>query len=201
MIEYATMNPSSSPRPHRTAAALLALCLAATALPLLAQTPAAQTPAAAEPAKAAPVPLEFGSLAWLEGCWRGDVAKYLIREHWLPPGGGIMVGAGHTLLDGKSSDYQYLRLETRPNGVYYVSIGSDRKEASFKLTGATTSDGNDTIFTFTNVASEFPERILYRRGAEGWLYASVEGKVKGEEKKVIYPLRRIDCQSGEFIRK
>ena len=43
--------------------------------------------------------------------------------------------------------------------------------------------------------------IVYRRGVEGWLYASVEGKVNGEEKKVIYPMRRVDCQSGDLIRK
>ena len=53
------------------------------------------------------------------------------------------------------------------------------------------------------MADQFPQRIVYRRGVEGWLYASVEGKAKGEEKekKVIYPMRRVDCQSGELIRK
>ena len=186
--------------------------VAACALGLFATAPVhAQAPASPEAASAAAPPQEaaktvapmadISALAWLEGCWRGNVGKYEIREHWLPLRGGIMIGAGHTVLDGKSSDYQYLRLETRPNGVYYVSIGSDRKEASFRLSGAGTSDGNDTIYGFSNVANEFPERILYRRGPDGWLYANVEGKVNGEEKKVIYPMRRVDCQSGELIRK
>jgi len=111
-----------------------------------------------------------------------------------------MVGAGHVVFQGKTQDYGYLRLETRPDGVYYVSISSAKKESSFKLTD-TASDGKDTIFTFTNPGDEFPQRIVYRRGTEGWLYASVEGKVKGEEKKVIYPMRRVDCQSGDLIRK
>ena len=59
----------------------------------------------------------------------------------------------------------------------------------------------DTVFTFTNPVDGYPQRILYRRGPEGWLYATVEGKVKGEDRKVIYPMRRVDCQSGEMIRK
>jgi hypothetical protein len=42
---------------------------------------------------------------------------------------------------------------------------------------------------------------VYRRGFEGWLYATVEGKVNGEEKKVIYPMRRVDCQTEALIRK
>ena len=43
--------------------------------------------------------------------------------------------------------------------------------------------------------------IVYRRGSEGWLYASVEGKLRGEDRTVTYPMRRVGCESGEFIRK
>jgi hypothetical protein len=166
---------------------------------LLAAPLGAQTPAAAETPKPGPS-LELSSLDWLDGCWRGEVSEYQFREHWLPLRGGLMVGAGHVVFQGKTQDYGYLRLEQRPDGVYYVSISSAKKEASFKLT-ATAIEEKDTIFTFTSPVDEFPQRILYRRGVDGWLYASVEGKVKGEEKKVIYPMRRVDCQSGELIRK
>jgi len=63
------------------------------------------------------------------------------------------------------------------------------------------ADDKDSIFTFTNPANDFPQRITYRRGSEGWLYATIDGKVKGEDRKVIYPMRRVGCESGEFIRK
>ena len=184
---------------------MLCCCVMAEALDAQAQAPApapaqAAAPPAAEAAKAAVPPLELASLAWLDGCWRGEVAQYEFREHWLPLRGGLMVGAGHMVFQGKTQDYGFLRLETRPDGVYYVSISSARKEAAFKLTAAAIDD-KDTIFTFTSPVDEFPQRIVYRRGSEGWLYATVEGKVKGEEKKVIYPMRRVDCQSGDLLRK
>jgi hypothetical protein len=41
---------------------------------------------------------------------------------------------------------------------------------------------------------------VYRRGTEGWLYETIEGTLNGAERKVVYPLRRVDCESGEFIR-
>jgi hypothetical protein len=167
------------------------------AAPLHAQSPA---PSAVEPAKAASPPLELNSLAWLDGCWRGDVAQYEFREHWLPLRGGLMVGAGHTVYQGKTQEFGYLRLENRPDGVYYIVIPSGKKESPFKLTGIATDD-KDTIYTFTNPGDEFPKNIIYRRGVDGWLYATVEGKVNGETKKVIYPMRRVDCQSGTFILK
>ena len=207
MTNHTEMNNSCRGRAPRALVVTLLLCCFVVAESISAQAPApAPTPAqptapsAAEPAKGTVPPLELGSLSWLEGCWRGEVAKYEFREHWLPLRGGLMVGAGHVVFEGKTQDYDYLRLETRPDGVYYVSISSGRKEASFKLT-ATTVDDKDTIFTFTNPVDEFPERILYRRGVEGWLYATVEGKVKGEDKNVIYPMRRVDCQSGDILRK
>ena len=200
-------NPPTMPIPCRNRvaassfasfAAAFAICCCLGAARLLAQTPAT---APAEPAKAASPPLELNSLAWLEGCWRGEVGQYEFREHWLPMRGGLMVGAGHSLMQGKTQDYGYLRLETRPEGVYYVALPPTKKESSFKLT-ATATDDKDTIFTFTNPVDEFPQRIVYRRGGrDGWLYATVEGKVSGEDKKVVYPMRRIDCQSGAFILK
>ncbi len=207
MTNHTEMNNSCRSRVPRALVATMLLCCFVVAESLSAQAPAPAAapaqltaPPAAEPAKGTVPPLELTSLAWLDGCWRGQVGQYEFREHWLPLRGGLMVGAGHVVFEGKTQDYGYLRLETRPDGVYYVSISSGKKEASFRLT-ATAIDDKDTIFTFTNPVDEFPERILYRRGLEGWLYATVEGKVNGEDKNVIYPMRRVDCQSGDILRK
>jgi hypothetical protein len=212
MIEQEDMESSRTRNSHRASAARLAVSLAlACCLPAEALHAQAPAPAPAEPAKTAPQPaaeaakavappLELASLSWLDGCWRGEVAQYDFREHWLPLRGGLMVGAGHVVFQGKTQDYGYLRLETRPDGVYYVSISSAKKEAAFRLASVAIDD-KDTIFTFTSAEEEFPQRVVYRRATGGWLYASVEGKVKGEEKSVIYPMRRVDCQSGDLIRK
>jgi hypothetical protein len=165
---------------------------------------------ASAPAKAEPGPL--AQFAWLDGCWRGSVNQREYREHWLPLRGNLMLGVSHTVRGERTQDFEYLRIEHRPEGTFYVDqpSGKKDKENAYKFVGRTldTADGrNDEIFTFENTEVEFPQRIIYRRGTEGWLYATVEGKVrhknetKLEDHKVIYPMRRIDCQSGEFIRK
>jgi hypothetical protein len=120
------------------------------------------------------------------------------REHWLPLRGNLLVGAGHTVVAGNTQDFEYLRIEPRADGVYYVAAPSGQKSSVFRLAERKT-DGPDTIFTFANVASEFPQTIVYRRGTGGWLYVHVEGKLGAEERKVIYPFRRIDCEGGEFL--
>ena len=191
-----------------TKAMTLGAALAAISVLLPSTTAGAQTPAAvpADPARAEETrpASPLAPLAWLEGCWRGDVNQREYREHWMPLRGGVLIGVSQTVLQDKMQGYEYLRLESRPDGVFYVARPSGKAEAAFRLQEQTvdTREGrNDTIFTFVNPRSEFPQRIVYRRASEGWLYATVEGKVGGADRQVVYPLRRVDCESGELIRK
>jgi Domain of unknown function (DUF6265) len=159
----------------------------------------AQTPPPAEPATPMSIK-DVAELSWLNGCWVGSVNQRDYREQWSPMRGGMLVGFSSTVFQGRTQNYEFLRLEERPDGVYYVAAPSGQKEDAFKLASITTDD-KDTIFTFSNPEHDFPQRIIYRRGTLGWLYAHVEGKLNGEEKKVIYPMRRVGCESGEFILK
>ena len=187
----------------------LALTSSLALAPVWAQTAAPQNPApSAEPAAPSAVaastappgatsPLE--SLGWLHGCWDGKVNQRDFREEWLPLRGDMMIGVSHTVSQGKTQDFEYLRLESRPDGVFYVAVPSGKKETSFRFSGRT-QEGDSEIFTFESPVDEFPQRIVYRRGSEGWLYAHVEGKLNGAPRSVIYPMRRVDCKSGDVIR-
>ena len=160
----------------------------------------AQTPAPA----AAPKEVDASSaaaLSWLNGCWEGNVNQRSFREQWMPLRGGVMLGLGSTVYQEKLSSFEYLRVETRPDGVFYVAIPSGKTESAFKLISAV-ADDSSSIFTFSNPEHDFPQRIIYRRGTEGWLYATIEGRIKGEDRdrQIIYPMRHVDCESGEFIR-
>jgi hypothetical protein len=188
------------------------LCLLASAA--LAQTPAqapavggtdaATSKAMASPANAAPAATgdaasSLDSFAWLHGCWAGKVNQRDFREDWLPARGDMMIGVSQTIVQSKTQDFEYLRLEARPEGVFYVAIPSGKKETSFRFAGKTL-DGGAELYTFENPVDEFPQRIVYRRGTEGWLYAQVEGKVDGAPRSAVYPMRNIDCMSGAVLR-
>ncbi|HEY7945311.1 MAG: DUF6265 family protein [Burkholderiales bacterium] len=195
---------SPNPPRWRGIAALLAGVLAGSAL---AQAPGAPAVAGSAPDKAVekaaanPAPGPLSPLAWVHGCWEGKVNQRDFREEWLPLTGDMMVGVSQTALKGKTIDYEYLRLEQRPEGIFYVAAPSGKNESAFRLASETTAPGGDEVFTFVNAAPgvEFPQRIVYRRGSEGWLYATVEGKFKGQDKQVVFPMRRVNCQSGEIL--
>lgn len=170
--------------------------------PPASSTSGAPSPAApSASAPAAPVATgPLAPLAWLAGCWQGNVNEREFRETWLPLRGGMLIGAGQQVLRGVMQDYEFLRIDARPDGIHFTQFSGDRKESSFKLS-ATTADGNDTIFTFANTTAAFPARLVYRHGAEGWLYETIEGPLNGSDRKVIYPLRRVDCETGELVTK
>jgi hypothetical protein len=139
-------------------------------------------------------------LAWLSGCWRGEVNKREFREFWLPLRGNLMVGVSRNALPERTVSFEYLRLEPRADGVYYVTTSMGKTDAAFKL-APTKRDGNDEIFTFQRGGTEFPTVLTYRRAGGGWLYVEVAGQAQGKDHKVTYPFRRVDCESGDFIRK
>lgn len=207
MNQSATARDRSRARTARLSAGVIvvvalgaAACAQQPAAPGPAPAPTPTAPAdAATPAAAPEASGPLAPLAWLEGCWQGNVNQREFREQWLPLRGGLLIGAGQTVLHGKMQDYQYMRIEPKSDGVYFAQFSGDRKETSFRLAGTQTAD-KDTIFTFANTAADaFPARLIYRRGSEGWLYETIEGTLNGGERRVIYPLRRVDCETGEFI--
>jgi hypothetical protein len=163
----------------------------------VAPSPGAAAPTSVGGAAAAGSDDALSQLAWLRGCWQGKVNQREFREMWLAPLGGVMLGASHTVLQGKTSDFEFMRIEQRPDGsiVYGLAV-PEQKQTEFKLA---TPAGEE--FAFGNPAVEFPSKIVYRPGTEGWLYARVEGKVRGESKQVIYPMRHVDCMTGENVLK
>ncbi len=173
------------------------------------------------PAAAPAAAQSLEALAWLRGCWRGEVNRREFLEQWSPARGGMMVGISHTVVAPKSQgtlkekmdavgkgkvdasnektqDYEYLRLEARPDGVYYVAIPSGKKEVAFKLTDVT-DDKGARLFTFSNAVDEFPQRIVYGHGTGAWLYAQVLGKPGEAGKDVTYPMQHVDCATGALL--
>ena len=68
-------------------------------------------------------------LAWLEGCWGGNVNLRDFREQWMPLRGKPAARHEPDRFPGKTHGYEYLRLEPRPDAIYYVAspLGQARR--------------------------------------------------------------------------
>ena len=107
-----------------------------------------------------------------------------VEEHWTPANAGTMLGISRTMRGGRTVFFEYIRIERTPEGIFYVASPSGQGTARFELTEYT-----DGRLVFANPEHDFPQRIMYRRTADG-LRADVEGTDRGEPRRESWQYRR-----------
>src|SRR5256712_6616551 len=60
-------------------------------------------------------------LSWMTGDWELTSGSTRIEEHWTGVAGGTLIGMGRTVAGNKPAFFEYLRIEVRPDGIYYVA--------------------------------------------------------------------------------
>ena len=123
-------------------------------------------------------------LAWISGDWETTGGPLQIEEHWTRVAGGSMIGMGRTIAKGKTVFFEYLRIESRADGIYYVAHPKARPGTDFKLVRV---EGQSAVFE--NLAHDFPKRLIYRKNADGSLTTRVEGDGTEKEKPEEFRLR------------
>ena len=114
----------------------------------------------------------LNDLAWIAGDWQTPASgSRQIDEHWTAPLGNTMMGVSRTVAGGKTVEFEYLRIEQRADGIYYVAHPNARTPGTdFKLTKLNADEA-----VFENPKHDFPKRIIYRKNKDGSLTASVDG--------------------------
>jgi hypothetical protein len=125
----------------------------------------------------------LSDLSWISGSWRtAPGGRVQIEEHWMSPAGSSMLGMSRTVKGDKTVEFEYVRVEQRADGLYYVAHPNARCPGTdFKLTGLT---GVQAVFE--NPAHDFPKRIIYQKGADGSLTASIDGGSGTKSMKFVY---------------
>lgn len=114
----------------------------------------------------------IADLAWISGDWQtAPGGRRQIEEHWTNVAGGTMMGMSRTVASDKTVEFEYLRIEQRADGIYYVAHPKARCPATdFKLTKASATEA-----VFENPQHDFPKRIIYRKTGDDSLTASIDG--------------------------
>jgi hypothetical protein len=110
-------------------------------------------------------------LSWLAGDWQtAPGGRSQTDEHWTQPAGGSLMGLSRTVAGGRTYEFEYLRIEQRPEGIFYVAHPKARCPATdFKMTRLTATE-----VVFENPAHDFPKRISYRKADDGSVVATVD---------------------------
>jgi hypothetical protein len=127
---------------------------------------------------------DVAALTWVAGHWVGSMGRARIEENWLAPAGGAMLGVSRTVVGERMVGFEFLRIETRKDGVYYVAQPGGKPPTAFKLTKA--SDG---LAVFENPQHDHPKVITYRLESKT-LVATIEGDEGGQHKKQEFRFER-----------
>lgn len=103
------------------------------------------------------------ALAWLEGEWCTVPADgRQTCEHWGPARGGTMLGTSQTVRDGKTRDFEFMRIELTADGAVFHGAPRGAPAVAFREIAREKAG-----ISFANPGHDYPQRIRYwRRGEE-----------------------------------
>jgi Domain of unknown function (DUF6265) len=112
---------------------------------------------AAAPASAQPRKHTIDDLAFLAGCWEGEIGDgSVIRETYTAPRGGTMLGNSQVAAGGKTLFFEFIQLAQTDAGVAYKPSPNAKDSVAFPLAKL-----EGTSVVFENAAHDFPQRISY----------------------------------------
>src|SRR5215831_2423813 len=115
-------------------------------------------------------------VSWMAGDWETrDVTPY-VEEHWSRAAGGSMLGNSRAIKDGRMVEFEFLRIEARGDGIFYMPQPSGKPAVDFKFTPTT---NNEAVFVNPGHADRL-KKIIYRKNADGTLEARIEGEKNGK---------------------
>jgi hypothetical protein len=129
-------------------------------------------------------------ISWLSGCWElyDKDQSTLLSEQWMRPSGGIMLGIGRTVTKGRAVDFEFMRIESTGDNIFFVAKPkTNQEETSFRLIRLVTFRA-----VFENTEHDFPQRVIYRRQG-GKLTGRIEGNKNGKLVVIDFPMTRAKC--------
>ncbi len=128
----------------------------------------------------------IADLSWISGSWEIVDGHSRYEEHWTPAARNALLGMARNLSDGRMVFFEYLRIEAREDGIYYVAQPKGRPGTDFKLTHF---DGTKAVFE--NPQHDFPRRITYQRGNGHRMTARIDGGPGSDKPATTFRFERM----------
>lgn len=108
-------------------------------------------------------------LGWMVGSWAGAERGIEMEELWTAPRGGAMLGLHRDVFPNGKMFFEYLRIESGPQGITYLASPRGAAPTPFHLVRI---EGKKAVFE--NPEHDWPKRITYALEG-GALCSYVEG--------------------------
>lgn len=136
-------------------------------------------------AQSAPRRASIADVTWISGTWVSADGARSVEEHWTSPAGGAMLAVSRTIVGGRLTEFEFLRIVERDGRLVYVAQPNGRPPTEFAMTRL-----DSTSVTFENPEHDFPKMIRYNARADGALVASVAGAAGQGERSWVFARTR-----------
>jgi hypothetical protein len=136
--------------------------------------------------------LALRDIGWLAGAWQLTSGAKCVEEQWTTPSTNMVVGMSRAVADGRTTSFEFVRIEARPDGVYYVAQPGGKPPVDFKLVSDSASE---LVFVNPGHADRL-KKVIYRREADGSLTARIEGENGGTAFSEDYAYHRLASGSA-----
>ena len=127
----------------------------------------------------------IGDVAWTAGTWLSVDGTRTVEEHWTSPAGGAMLAVSRTIVSGRLTEFEFLRIVERDGRLVYVAQPNGRPPTEFAMTQLGTRS-----VTFENPEHDFPTTIRYAARDDGTLVASIAGAAGKGERSWVFVRQR-----------
>lgn len=138
----------------------------------------------AETREVAPPPLS--AVSFMTGCWTGPSPNgATIEEHYSEASSNLMIGMTRYVRNGQVVDFEFTTIERSDSAFVMTPRPKGVKSDSFAL-----KELSDGRAVWENPKHDFPQRIIYQRGASGELIARIEGTTPRGDRHIDWTMRR-----------
>ena len=103
-----------------------------------------------------------GPLDWMAGTWCTEgTAASRTCEHWEPMAGETMLGTNHTVRDGRTRGFEFMRIALDGEKAVFNASPGGAPPSPFPEAARA-----DRRIVFANAAHDYPQRIVYWRDGD-----------------------------------
>jgi uncharacterized protein DUF6265 len=133
----------------------------------------------------APTP-PLSAISFMSGCWTGPSSNgAVIEEHYTEASENLLIGMTRYVRNGRVVDFEFTTVERTDTSFVMTPRPKGVKSDAFPL-----KEIADGRATWENPQHDFPQRIIYRQGADGTLVARIEGMTPRGERHLEWTMRR-----------
>ena len=134
---------------------------------------------------------DIASISWLTGCLELRSPTRLVEEQRMAAHAGTMLGMGRTSNAKGLAEYELTLIKQDGVRLLYEAHPSGQPTTTFV---ASVANGDSVVFA--DPEHDFPQHVGYRRVGRDSVLAWIDGKMRGTQRRIEFPYRRVACPAA-----